>query len=313
MRIRIDSLSLVGGDRVFRFGPGLNIITGPITSGKTTLLRLCRVALGTTIDRMPREVTDTVTALGVALTIGDVAYSVVRPLVTTPTAKVDVAGSDGSVLRVPAQRPDATSPLTFSQWMLERLGLPRLQVPSAPTKPDSDPSPVTVSDYLLYCTLPQGEIDSSVFGHTDAFKDIKRKYVFQILYGYYDVETAEPPRVCWRLRLLGNRSCCRRQPIVVDRFVLRRRDHPELTVQAAVVEPVDVVEGGVLDVLKPSPRTLVSDQLRLVEPIEGFGQGVIVAIAPRPHRGDRAGLGQALGVANRDVLHAAIGMVNQPR
>ena len=41
----------------------------------------------------------------------------------------------------------------------------------------------------LSCCSPD-EIDSSVFGHNDPFKNIKRQYVFQILYGLYGIETA---------------------------------------------------------------------------------------------------------------------------
>jgi len=49
---------------------------------------------------------------------------------------------------------------------------------------------VTISDYLAYCVLPQDEIDNMVFGHRDPFKNIKRRYVFQIVYGLYDVQMA---------------------------------------------------------------------------------------------------------------------------
>src|SRR5205823_6088800 len=47
------------------------------------------------------------------------------------------------------------------------------------------------NDYFLYCDLPQDEIDSAVFGHQHPFKNIKRRYVFEILYGLYSAETAE--------------------------------------------------------------------------------------------------------------------------
>ena len=65
-----------------------------------------------------------------------------------------------------------------------------LQVPRAPGEPDSDPTPVSINDYLQYCDLSKSEIRSQVFGHLNPFKDIKRRYVFQILYGQYDVEVA---------------------------------------------------------------------------------------------------------------------------
>ena len=71
------------------------------------------------------------------------------------------------------------------------MDLPRIDVPSAPTRPDSDPTPVSINDYLLYSYLAQDELGFSVFGHRDPFKNTKRKYVFQITYGLYDLKTAQ--------------------------------------------------------------------------------------------------------------------------
>jgi hypothetical protein len=171
------------------FNPGLNVITGPIATGKTTLLRFCRSLLGGSLDNLPPEARRGVRAVSGELLIGDEAYFLVRPVTTTRTARVDVASSK-EAYRLPIYQPDSSAPITFIRWLMDRLDLPRLQVPSAPTKPESDPTPITLADYLLYCTLPQEEIGSSVFGHKDPFKNIKRKYVFEILYGLYNLETA---------------------------------------------------------------------------------------------------------------------------
>jgi hypothetical protein len=180
---------LIGADRSIGFEPGLNIVAGPITTGKTSLLRLQRVLLGSGVGPFPQEIRQRVSAVGGELTIGSRSFAVIRPLVTTATAKVDIAGSD-LALRLPALQHDSHSDQTYGEWLLETLGLPRLKVPSAPTQPDSAPTPVTINDYMLYCDLAQDEIDSSVFGDRDPFKNIKRKYVFQILYGLYNVEMA---------------------------------------------------------------------------------------------------------------------------
>jgi hypothetical protein len=45
-------------------------------------------------------------------------------------------------------------------------------------------------------------------------------------------------------------------------------DHSQLPVEPAVVEPIDIVQGGVLYVIQASPGTPVTDQFRLVEPVE---------------------------------------------
>jgi hypothetical protein len=213
MKIRINSLRLTGTDRSVTFRPGLNIITGPITTGKTTLVRLCRILLGSRIASLPREVLENSSSVAGEILLGDDDYSIVRPLSSSPGAPVEIAG-DAVALRLPAHRADS-SQLSFGQWLLERLNLPRLDVPSAPTRPESEPTPVSINDYLLYCDLTQSEIDDMVFGHHDPYKNIKRKYVFEILYGAYGVETAllheELREVESRLRALGS-----------DRAVLER-------------------------------------------------------------------------------------------
>jgi hypothetical protein len=46
------------------------------------------------------------------------------------------------------------------------------------------------------------------------------------------------------------------------------------------------------------------DHFGFVQAIEGFGEGIIVGVPHAAHRGLDAGLGQALGVTDRHVLHA---------
>lgn len=108
---------------------------------------------------------------------------------SSQTAVIEIAG-DAVALRLPLARPTTAQELTYGQWLLDKFDLPRISVPSAPTRIESEPTPVSIRDYLNYCELTESEIDDSVFGHHDAFKNIKRKYVFEILYGKYGVETA---------------------------------------------------------------------------------------------------------------------------
>jgi hypothetical protein len=47
--------------------------------------------------------------------------------------------------------------------------------------------------------------------------------------------------------------------------------------------------------------------------MKGLGHRIVEGIAAGAHRGHRASLGEPFGVPNRDVLHAAVGMVHQRR
>ena len=188
MRVQVNEIALVGADRTVHFEPGLNIVTGPIASGKTTLMRYLRFLLGGSLSQLPVEARANVTAVSGSVELGDQSFSIVRPAVTTANARVEVAGRK-QAWRLPATKaPDGE---TYVNWLLKQLDLPRIDVPSAPTKPESDTTPVTINDYFLYSYLHQDELGFSVFGHRDTFKNIKRRYVFDITYGFYDLNTAQ--------------------------------------------------------------------------------------------------------------------------
>lgn len=191
MRLRVERIALVGTSREPRFQPGVNIVLGPITTGKSTLMKLLRVLLGSGVPALPPEVRDNVTALAGEMLAGDRRVSVVRPLVTATTAKVDLATDEGEALRLPALKGDRTAPTTYGRWLLANLGLPDLTVAAAPTRPEeSNPTSVSINDYLRYCQLTQEEIDTSVFGSNHPQRNIKRQYVFRILYGLFDARLA---------------------------------------------------------------------------------------------------------------------------
>jgi hypothetical protein len=207
VRLRVEHLALVGTTREVDFAPGLNVVLGPITTGKTTLMKLLRFLLGSGLPTLPPEARQNISALAGTLLIGEERMSVVRPLISTGTAKVDVATEAGEALRLPALQPDRTAPTTYGRWLLGRLGLPDLDVAAAPTRPaDSTTTRISINDFLAYCRLTQDDIDTAVLGARDAPRSIKRQYVFRILYGLFDARLAalqeELREVETQLRLL---------------------------------------------------------------------------------------------------------------
>ncbi len=189
LKIQIDTILLEGASRRVDFTEGLNIITGPIACGKTTLYRLIKAVIGGSLDNLPPEARESINSIASNFHIGSKSYSILRPAVTTRNSLIEIAGEE-EILRIPFSQTSEEHNETYLHWLLLKLNLPRLEVPSAPTKPESEPTPISINDYLLYCAISQEDIGFSVFGHSDPFKNIKRKYVFEIIYGIYSIETA---------------------------------------------------------------------------------------------------------------------------
>ena len=73
--------------------------------------------------------------------------------------------------------------------------------------------------------------------------------------------------------------CCELSSSVVEvGLVLGWGDVPEGAVKAAMVVPVDLFEGGDLNVAATAPGTAGPDELGLVQRVHGLGEGVVTAV-----------------------------------
>jgi hypothetical protein len=68
-----------------------------------------------------------------------------------------------------------------------------------------------------------------------------------------------------------------------------------------MIEPVHPVEGGEFHGLGVTPRSPAMDNLGLEQAVDGFGEGIVVAVADAADGGFDPGFCQALGVSNRHV------------
>jgi hypothetical protein len=73
-------------------------------------------------------------------------------------------------------------------------------------------------------------------------------------------------------------------------------------VEAAVIEPVDPFGGGHLDFLDGAPGLAGLDQLGFVQPVDSFGERVVIGAADRSDRGLDACLGESFSEPDRGVL-----------
>ena len=81
-----------------------------------------------------------------------------------------------------------------------------------------------------------------------------------------------------------------------------RRDEADGLQKPAIVEPVHLLEGCELDGLEATPRPASMDDLRLVETVDRFGEGVVVGVADAADGRLDPGFGETLGVLDRNIL-----------
>lgn len=189
--LELRRIELLGGDRTVDFRPGLNIIQGDITIGKTTLVRLVRALLGTMPSSLPPEVGH-VHALRGHIVTGERLWQIYRPKTITAEALVEISEEDPVANREPIalRLPVAGPERSYSLFLLDQLRLPAVSVPQARSQPTGSLTPVTMTDWLGYCIVTGDEIDTEVFGHHRDWRNVKRKWVFELAYGYYDPQLA---------------------------------------------------------------------------------------------------------------------------
>ena len=92
------------------------------------------------------------------------------------------------------------------------------------------------------------------------------------------------------------------QLFIVAGFGLGGRNIADGLEEAAVVEPIDPFEGGEFHCFGVAPGSAPVDHLGLEQAVDRLGQGVVIAVADAADRGLDPRFGEALSVADRDVL-----------
>jgi hypothetical protein len=87
-------------------------------------------------------------------------------------------------------------------------------------------------------------------------------------------------------------------------------DVAEGLVQAVGVEPAQVFDDGELELVGGAPDA-VGDQFGLEAVDKALGERVVAGVTDRPDRGQHPVVGERLGVVDRGVLAAAIGVVDK--
>jgi DNA repair exonuclease SbcCD ATPase subunit len=252
--LAIDSLTFQTKSETvhFDFSAGLNTIVGPVGAGKSSLLELIKYAVGGNA-LLSKTVEENVRTVEVALRAGNRSLLLSRNIGESQLTVVE----DGVATKLTTA--SANRYERAALYLLDVVGIPRLRVPKARTRPTGKSRPITFFDVFRYCYVSQAEIDTSVVGHTDSTLEPRRRSTFELLFGLTDPEFAqlEVDRGLQREAL----DEARREAEVVRRF-LESSGAPEQpllrdeegTLVARITEATETLEGLRVELRAASPQ-----------------------------------------------------------
>lgn len=177
--IRIHTLTIVTPENRFdyKFGPGINLITGEIGSGKSSMLELIKYALGGDADLRPAIVAG-VRRVVLDATLGETRQRYSRAIEHKDSHTVEVIDLDGTQVAEVSVNPRKTMERA-AEYLVRLVEWPQLTIASQSGKTTG--AALTFFDLYRYMYVQQTEIDRSVVGHLDTFLAPKRKAAFELL------------------------------------------------------------------------------------------------------------------------------------
>lgn len=178
--IAFNELTLYGRAEhvTYRFESGVNLIVGPVGSGKTSILELLKYTLGGNATLSP-AVQESVVSTAVEIALGGHRFIVTRHI---GASTVQVRTDDDEPVATYATVAGRSDP-PISDALLAALDIPALRVPRSRRRPTGASTRITFFDVYAYLYLNQTEIDRSVVDHLDSYRDPKRRATFELLYG----------------------------------------------------------------------------------------------------------------------------------
>jgi hypothetical protein len=186
LRLRALTITTETAEKTYRFAKDLTVITGSVSTGKSSLLMLIKYVFGGNAVLTPAVAEH---VLHVTLEV-ELSQNLLR-------LRRSVAGDRGKVqvLELGSDVPERVLPLkprqgemSASRFLLEQLGIPVYRVPKSRARRSTDFVSIGFGDVFGYCYLQAKTIDSSATGHHDPGRDAKRRTMFEILFDIIDPE-----------------------------------------------------------------------------------------------------------------------------
>ena len=196
-RLSFIRLVLTGPGRNYevRFHDGVNLISGPIWTGKSSVLKLIDYACGAKRAPSYPEIAKC-SDLYVECAAGGETITVRRSLRSATARATIYEGSIDQVFAEAAKGVDVSArhvrdAASVSSELMQRLGLGNIDVKAAPSQEASDVSAFSLRDLLLIAFIDQDRMGSSQgFFEGDPFKEIKWRAAFEIVHNLFDEAAA---------------------------------------------------------------------------------------------------------------------------
>lgn len=177
------------------FHAGINLIAGPMYTGKSSVLELLDYALGASMPPNYPELTKCSDVL-VEMVVNGETLTLRRNLKSTSAkahlyeaALLQVLTGEATPIEI-LLRHNQTQP-SISLAILERLDLATFKVKTAPTKEDSDTNSFSLRDLLFLIYIDQDRMGSKTSFFEDVpAKAIKWKAAFEIVHELFDASAA---------------------------------------------------------------------------------------------------------------------------
>lgn len=193
--ILIKQLILVGyrKDYIVPFNPGVNIIYGDSTTGKSSILELINYSLGASKFDTYDEIEAAVRYVALELELNNKPYVIKRDIFN-PKKLVEVY--ETSYINIDKVYPDLYAPFYglekgpagyLSDFLLDSMELPNLKIRRAPTKVESKIVQLSFRDIFKFCYLNQEDVGSThLLDNSNWPVYTKNKQTFKYLFNLLD-------------------------------------------------------------------------------------------------------------------------------